>query len=203
VQHYKDLFNFLICLFLYNCGTMTIIHLASVYAQEVIKFTPQDSIIMILVVNVTAAIGAAIFGFVQDKVGAVRTLAITLSIWTVAIFAAAFAQNKTHLWIAANLVGISMGATGSVGRALVAQFAPRERSGEFLGLWGVAVKLATAFGALSFGAVITVTHNNYRVAILSTAVYFVLGMLALSSVNEQRGIAAAHEPLRELDGGKS
>jgi len=200
VQHYKDLFNFLICLFFYNCGTMTVIHLASVYAQEVIKFTPQDSITMILVVNVTAAIGAAVFGFVQDKVGAVRTLVITLTIWTIAIVCAAAAQNKVHLWIAANLVGIAMGATGSVGRALVAQFAPRERSGEFLGLWGVAVKLATAFGALSFGAVSMLTHNNYRFAILSTGVYFILGMLMLSRVNEQRGIAAAREPLPESGG---
>jgi len=201
VQHYKDLFNFLITLFLYSCGTTTVIHLASVYAQEVIKFTPQDSITMILVVNITAAIGAVIFGFVQDKVGAIKTLAITLTIWTLAIGGAAAAQNKMHLWIAANLVGIAMGATGSVGRALVAQFAPPERSGEFLGLWGVAVKLATAFGAISFGAVSMLTHNNYRFAILSTAVYFILGMLTLSRVNEQRGIAAARQSFPELVAG--
>jgi UMF1 family MFS transporter len=113
---------------------------------------------------------------------------------------AAAAQNKIQLWMAANLVGISMGATGSVGRALVAQFAPPERAGEFLGLWGVAMKLATAFGALSFGAVSMLTDNNYRLSLLSTAVYFILGMLALRSVNEQRGIAAAHEPFRDLDG---
>ncbi|HEY9678825.1 MAG TPA: MFS transporter [Drouetiella sp.] len=196
-RHYRDLFRFLITLFLYSCGTTTIVHLASVYAQEVVKFTTQDSIVMILVVNVTAAIGASIFGFVQDRIGSVRTLMITLSIWTVSIFVAAFAQNKAQLWIAANLVGIAMGSTGSVGRALVGQFAPKGRSGEFLGLWGVAVKLATAVGAMTFGAVAYLTNNNYRVAILFTVVFFAAGFAMLCKVNEERGKLAARTDISD------
>lgn len=196
-RHYRDLFRFLITLFLYSCGTTTIVHLASVYAQEVVKFTTQDSIIMILVVNLTAAIGATIFGYVQDRIGSVKTLMITLSIWMVAITVAAAARDKPQLWIAANLVGIAMGSTGSVGRALVGQFAPRGRSGEFLGLWGVAVKLATAVGALSFGAMLWLTHNNYRVAILFTLLFFIGGMLMLSRVNEERGILAASTDIQD------
>ncbi len=196
-RHYRDLFRFLITLFLYSCGTSTVIHLASVYAQEVVKFTAQDSIIMILVVNVTAAVGASVFGFVQDRIGSVRTLMITLSIWTVAILVAAAAQNKPQLWIAANLVGIAMGSTGSVGRALVGQFAPEGRSGEFLGLWGVAVKLATAVGALTFGAVAFLTHNNYRIAILCTILFFAAGMAMLTRVNEERGKLASSTDIND------
>jgi UMF1 family MFS transporter len=116
---------------------------------------------------------------------------ITLSIWTVAILVAAAAQNKPQLWIAANLVGIAMGSTGSVGRALVGQFAPQGRSGEFLGLWGVAVKLATAVGAVTFGAVAYLTHNNYRIAILCTILFFAAGIAMLTRVNEERGKLAA------------
>lgn len=152
---------------------------------------------MILVVNLTAAIGATIFGYVQDRIGSVKTLMITLSIWMVAITVAAAARDKPQLWIAANLVGIAMGSTGSVGRALVGQFAPRGRSGEFLGLWGVAVKLATAVGALSFGAMLWLTHNNYRVAILFTLLFFIGGMLMLSRVNEERGILAASTDIQD------
>lgn len=192
LRHYRDLFNFLISLFLYSCGTTTVIHLASVYAQHVLKFTASDLIAMILVVNVTAAIGAWIFGCMQDKIGSVRTLFITLSIWTVAITGACLAQSKLHLWIVANLVGIAMGSTGSVGRALVGQLAPSGRSGEFLGLWGVAVKLATACGALTFGIITFLTHDNYRAALFSTVVFFILGMFMLRKVDENRGKEAAH-----------
>lgn len=190
-RHYRDLFNFLLTLFVYSCGTTTVIHLASVYAQQVLKFTPQDSILLILVVSVTAAVGAGVFGYVQDKIGSIKTLAITLTIWTVAIVIAFLAQEKVHLWISANLVGIAMGATGSAGRALVGQFSPDGRSGEFLGLWGVAHKLATAVGALTFLSVMNLTGHNYRVAMLSMIVFFVVGMILLFRVNEKRGRMAA------------
>jgi UMF1 family MFS transporter len=146
---------------------------------------------MILVVSVTAAIGAAVFGMVQDRIGAIKTLAITLSIWTVAILIACMATEKVHLWIAANFVGVAMGATGSAGRALVGQFSPRGRSGEFLGLWGMAHKLATCIGAITFGVVTHLSGNNYRVALLSCAVFFIGGLVLLWRVDEKRGRLAA------------
>ena len=191
-KHYRDLFNFLFCLFIYACGTTTIVHVASIYAQQVLAFTTTDSLIMILVVDITAAIGAVVFGMIQRKIGSTKTLSISLGIWMVAILVAYSATTKMHLWIAANFVGVAMGATGSTGRALVAQFSPRGRSGEFLGLWGMAVKLATGVGALVFGLVTYLTASNYRLALLSTLVFFIGGWLLLLRVNETRGIEAAH-----------
>jgi len=190
-RHYRDLFNFLFTLFVYSCGTTTVIHLASVYAQSVLKFTPQESIQMVLLVSVTAAVGATVFGYVQDKIGSIRTIAITLCIWTGATILAVIAQEKWHLWVAANFVGIAMGATGSAGRALVGQFSPAGRSGEFLGLWGVAHKLATAIGALTFGGVALVSGDNYRVALTSCVLFFIIGLVLLLRVNEDRGKKAA------------
>ncbi|MFN8550642.1 MAG: MFS transporter [Candidatus Obscuribacterales bacterium] len=85
-RHYRDLFRFLITLFLYSCGTTTtFIWLCPARTQ----IPHPVSIIMILVVNLTAAIGATIFGYVQDRIGSVKTLMITLSIWMVAITVAA------------------------------------------------------------------------------------------------------------------
>jgi UMF1 family MFS transporter len=193
-KHYKDLFRFLLSLFTYSCGTTTVIHLASVYAQEVMGFTASDSIKMILVVNVTAAIGAFVFGWVQDKIGSIKTLVVTLSIWTIAIITAVFAHTRTEVWIAANIIGTALGASGSAGRALVGQFSPPGRSGEFLGLWGVSVKLATAVGVSVFGAITWMTGSNYRAALAFTLVFFVVGILLLFGVDEKRGWAAAHEP---------
>jgi MFS transporter, UMF1 family len=191
-RRYKDLFRFLLSLFFYSCGTTTVIHLASVYAQEVMGFTTRDSITMIMVVNITAAVGAFVFGFVQDKIGSIKTLLVTLSIWTIAIITAVFAHTRTELWIAANIIGIALGASGSAGRALVGQFSPPGRSGEFLGLWGFAVKLATATGVSVFGAITWMTGSNFRLALGFTLVFFAIGILLLFSVNEKRGWEAAH-----------
>lgn len=191
-RHYQDLFALLLTICIYSCGTTTVVHLASVYAQQELRFTPGESISLILVVDVTAAVGAFIFGYVQDKIGSIKTLTITLAIWTIAIFVAYSAVNKADLWIAGNIVGLSLGASGSAGRALVGQFSPPGRSGEFLGLWGVAVKLATAIGALSFGLITFLTHST-RIAMLSTETFFIVGLLLLQTVNEERGFKAAHE----------
>jgi MFS transporter, UMF1 family len=189
-RHYRDLFAVLIAILVFQCGVGTVVNLAAVYSQEVLKFTAEDSLIMILVVNITAAIGAFIFGFLQDRIGSVRTLCITMLIWLVAIGMAYFATQKRDLWIAANAVGLAMGSSGSAGRALVSKFSPRGRSGEFLGLWGVAVKLATAIGVLAFGIVSYVT-SDYRVALLFTGVFFAAGFVLVLRIDEQRGIEAS------------
>jgi UMF1 family MFS transporter len=197
-RHYRDLFNFLVTLFVYSCGTQTVIHLASVYAQNVFKFTTKDSVAMIFVVDITAAVGAVVFGFIQDRIGSIRTLIITLAIWTVAITCGSLAQEPWQFWLASNVVGIALGASGSVGRALVGQFSPHGRSGEFLGLWGMAVKLATCFGAMAFGLITYLTHGNYHAALMSCTLYFVIGIVLLFRVDEARGRRAA---LQSIDDG--
>lgn len=193
-SRFQDLWAFLLALFTYTCGTATVFHLASVYAQQVFHFTTQDTVAMILSVNVTGVFGSLIFGFVQDRIGSVKTLIVTLSFWVLAVFLAVFIKERQHFWLVANLIGLSMGASGSAGRALVARFAAEGRAGEFLGLWNVAVKLATAVGPLSFGIISYLSGSNFRLALLSSEVFLIVGTLMLFRVNEARGtLAAQHE----------
>ena len=56
----------------YQAGVATVIALAAIYAEQVMGFKTQDTILLILVVNVTAAIGAFGFGYAQDRIGKVR-----------------------------------------------------------------------------------------------------------------------------------
>jgi MFS transporter, UMF1 family len=201
VQHarqFQDLFKFLFALFAYSCGTTTVLHLSSVYAQQVMKFSTADLLILILVVDVTAAIGAFAFGLLQDQIGSIKTLSMSLGIWIAAIVIASVAAERWQFWVAANLVGSALGASGSAGRALVGKFSPAGKSGEFLGLWGLAVKLATATGALFFGSITFFTDGNYRIALASTLMFFILGILMLVRVNEERGVKAVEETYIEL-----
>lgn len=190
-RHYRDLFRFLVALTVYYCGINTVVVLAAVYAQEVMGFGMHENILLILVVNVTAAIGAFGFGVVQDRLGSVRTLVLTLVIWIGSLVFAYFTESRAGFWIVANLVGLALGSSQSAGRALVGRFSPRERVAEFFGLWGLFGKLAAVIGPLTYGVVTYVSHGNHRLALLTTAVYFVVGLLILTTVNERRGHAAA------------
>ena len=84
-SRYRDLFRFLVSLAVYYCGINTVVVLAAIYAQEVMGFSMQENIMLILVVNVTAAIGALGFGLAQDRLGSVRILGITLIVWICAL----------------------------------------------------------------------------------------------------------------------
>ncbi|HSW52571.1 MAG TPA: MFS transporter [Sulfuricaulis sp.] len=193
-RHYRDLFRFLVTLAVYYCGINTVVVLAAIYAQETMGFTMQENIILILVVNVTAAVGALLFGLVQDRLGSVRTLAITLVVWITALVLAYFVESRAGFWVVANLVGLALGSSQSAGRALVGQFSPPGRSAEFFGLWGLAGKLAAVIGPLVYGLVTFLTHGNHRQALLSTCAFFIAGLLLLLTVNERRGRAAARHP---------
>src|SRR5437879_3296935 len=78
---YRDLARFLVCIVFYQAGIQTVIALAAIYAEQALGFTTKDTIALILVVNVTAAVGAFAFGNVQDRLGYARTIALTLLLW--------------------------------------------------------------------------------------------------------------------------
>ncbi|MGR9046053.1 MAG: MFS transporter [Gammaproteobacteria bacterium] len=191
--HFRDLFRFLITLAVYQSGVSTVVVLAAVYAQEVMGFEAKELIWLIMVVNITAAVGAFICGHLQDRIGSARTLAVTLLIWISAILMALAVTKPQHMWLVGNMIGLAMGGSQSVGRALVGQFTPEGRSGEFLGLWGLVNRLSAIAGPLSYGVVNYLSHGDHRQSLLSTLAFFVVGLLLLSRVNEKRGKSAASE----------
>ncbi len=190
-NEYRDLRRFLVCILFYQAGIQTVIALAAIYAQQVMKFTTEQTITLILVVNVTAAAGAFGFGYLQDRIGHVRSIALTLWAWLAMIAIAFFSETSFSFWIAANLAGLCMGSSQAAGRALVGYLAPAERLAEFFGLWGLATKAASIFGPLTYGAVTWIFAGNHRLAILATGAYFLIGLALLKSVDVQRGRAAA------------
>jgi len=190
-RRFPDLWRFLVCVVFYQAGIQTAIALAAVYAQEAMGFTTRDTITLILVVNVTAAIGAFVFGQVQDRIGHVRTLALTLIGWLVTVLLAWAAREPVIFWIAANLVGLCLGSSQSAGRALVGYLSPPARAAEFFGLWGLAVKLSAILGPLTYGAVTWATAGNHRLAILTTGLFFIVGLAILAGLDVSRGRAAA------------
>ena len=70
-----------VCGFFYQCGVATVITLAAVYASAVMGFGLTETLFMVLLVNITAALGAFGFGYVQDRIGHKSALALTLLLW--------------------------------------------------------------------------------------------------------------------------
>lgn len=199
LRQLPDLKQFLICTVLYQAGIQAVITLAAIYASQAFHFTTQKTILLVLLVNITAAIGAFAFGHVQDRIGHVRAIALTLVGWIVMVLLAWAAPDERMFWVAANLAGLCMGASQSAGRAMVGLLAPPAQQAEFFGLWGLSVKLASIIGPLTYGVTSWMTQGNHRQALLITGSYFVAGLWALRSVQAARGHRAARRFVRVGD----
>jgi UMF1 family MFS transporter len=184
---FTDLARFLGCLVCYQAGVQAVVALAAIYAQQAMGFTTQDTIMLILAVNVTAALGAVAFGQFQDRLGHVRTIALTLLGWIATVVVAWWATDRATFWVAANLAGLSLGASQSAGRALVGYLSPRDRRAEFFGLWGLAVKFSSILGPLTYGFATWLSGGDHRLAMLITGVYFVAGLAVLATIDVRRG----------------
>lgn len=190
IREFKELVKFLVSFLFFYSGIAVVISFAAVYAQKELGFDTGMTVLLIIVVNITASVGAFIFGFIEDKVGSKKTILVTLIIWILTVSIAYVVRSKQWFWVVANLAGIAMGASQSSARAIVGLFSPPSKSAEFFGFWGFAGKLSAILGLLSFGIMSYLFKSN-RIAITSTIVYFIIGIIILIFVNEEKGRSAA------------
>ena len=187
LRGFPDLRRFLLCSLFYQAGIQAVIVLTAIYAAQAMRFGTQQILLLVLVVNLTAAAGAFLLGYVQDRIGHVRAIQFILVGWIVTILLAWAAREATLFWVAANLAGLCLGAAQSAGRALVGMLTPAARLAEFYGFWGLTVKLAAIAGPLTYGITSWISGGDHRRALLLTGGYFIIGLLLLSGVNVARG----------------
>ena len=193
VGAFRDFARLLLCSTFYQAGVAVVIALAAIYAQEVMQFSFEQTLQLVLVVNITAAIGAFAFGYIQDRLGHKRALALTLLLWIAMTAVASMATTSAMFWVSANLAGLAMGSSQSAGRAMVGVFAPPTRLAEFYGLWTLSVQVAAIVGPLTYGAVVYLTDNNHRLGMMITGGFFVIGLLLIASIDIERGRRAASD----------
>jgi MFS transporter, UMF1 family len=193
-RRYQDFMWLLACATAYHGGVAVAITLAAIYAEQVIGFVQQETMVLIFVLNVAAMVGAFAFGYWQDRLGHKLALGITLVGWVATCIIAAITTTKGGFWYAAAIAGVCMGSSQSSGRAMAGMLAPPAQLAEFFGLWTFATRVASIIGPLSYGAITWMTGGNQRLAIGSTAVLFVIGLVLLIPVNMKRGREAALQP---------
>lgn len=208
VKDYRDLALFLGSYFFSYAGLSIIISFAFIYGDQVIRWSPMSQTLMFVITQITAALGAFAFGFIQDRFGAIKSYNLTMALWVLSviliyftgdftawmnsIFGVTWKVESVFLFVG-SLAGLGLGSTQSASRALVGYFAPESKSGEFFGFWGLFGKLSAIFGILGLG--VLQAQMGLHNAILITAVFFFFAFLLTFGVNEKRGreAAIAHE----------
>ncbi|MCL5042516.1 MAG: MFS transporter [Gammaproteobacteria bacterium] len=206
IHQFRDLRALLVSVFFAMAGIYIIIAFSFIYGAQVIGWDEQVRIYMFVTVQITAAIGAIGFGWVQSRIGARTTYLITLALWLLAIMAIWQTPALTGLlnqllgtdWqaqyvflVAGVLAGASLGSSQSATRALVGVLTPSGKAAEFFGLWGMAGKLAAIFGILGLGLI--QWGFGLANAILFCLALFIAAMVAVLPVNERRGEQVADD----------
>jgi UMF1 family MFS transporter len=198
---YKDFMQLLACAVAYQGGVAVAITLAAIYAEQVIGFEPQETMVLIFVLNIAALVGSLVLGYAQDRIGHKLALSLTLWGWGLTCILAALSTSKEMFWWAAALAGLCMGSSQSSGRAMAALLIPTHRLAEFFGLWAFAIRLASILGPMGYGVITWLTDGNQRLAIAATTSLFLLGWFLLLPVNLLRGqqFAAGSDKSRQAE----
>ncbi|HEX7184961.1 MAG TPA: MFS transporter [Thermoanaerobaculia bacterium] len=200
VRLFREMVRFLTVYFFYYAGLASVVAFAGIYAVDTLGFTFRELTLLFILLQLSSAGGALLFGWIQDHIGATRTIEMTLVLWILVCVATYFCETKQLFWGIGLFAGLGIGSLQSASRALVGLFAPPEKSAEFFGFWGLAGKAGYMVGPLIFGAIAS-QSGSQRVAMLSTAAFFIVGLIGIRFVNEKRGLAAAQawheEKLRE------
>jgi len=190
LRRYRDLASYLVAYLIYTDAVNTVIVAAAIFANKVLDFSPGDLIIYFLVTQVTAGAGAVGFGFLADRIGARRTINLTLLLWIALAIAASFVQTHAQFYAIGLVAGAALGSNQSASRTLLGQMTPPGRQGEFFGFFSVTGKFAAVIGPVIYGEV-TAWTGSQRWAVGTMAIFFAIGLLAMRAVDEQRGIKAA------------
>ncbi|GIF47794.1 UMF1 family MFS transporter [Asanoa ferruginea] len=183
---------FLLAFLVFNDGIQTVITLASQYGTEELKLEQNTLIVTILIVQFLAFGGALALGRLAERIGAWKTVLLSLVLW-IGVIVAAFwlpAEEPLPFMILGACIGIVLGGSQALSRSLFSQMIPVGKEGEYYGFYEISDKGTSWLGPLAFGLVFQLT-DSYRIGIVSLVFFFVVGFFLLLAVPIRRAIVAA------------
>ncbi|GAA2191720.1 MFS transporter [Micromonospora lupini] len=192
VKAYPLTLFFLLAFLVYNDGIQTVITLASQYGTEELRLEQSTLIVTILLVQFLAFGGALSLGALARRIGAWKTVLLSLVLWTGVILGAFRlpAEAPVPFMVLGAAIGLVLGGSQALSRSLFSQLIPTGKEGEYYGFYEISDKGTSWLGPLAFGLVFQLTAS-YRVGLVSLLIFFVVGFLLLAAVPIRRAIVAA------------
>lgn len=186
MKDFKELIKFILSYLVYNDGIIIVISFAAIYGSVRFGMDQKQLIIYFIIANLTSVIGSFLFGFITDKIGAKKTISVSLFIWIFVVLAAFFSSSIKQYYFVGALAGTVIGASQSTSRTMLALLTPDSKMTEFFGFYAVTGRIASIFGPLIYGEISRITGEQ-KWAILSVTVFFALGLILLNFVDEEKG----------------
>ncbi len=183
LRSYRAIGRFLIARMIYTDGLNTLFAFGGIYAAGTFGMALAEVIKFGILLNVTAGLGALGFAWIDDWIGAKRTILIGLVGLLACGTAAVVATSPLAFWIAGGLLGIFVGPTQAASRSLMARLAPAEVRTEMFGLYALTGKITAYIGPFLLGTV-TFWTGSQRLGIATILGFFVVGGVLLLPLRE-------------------
>ena len=189
IRRYKELLKFLVAFWIYNDGIGTIIKMATIYGAE-IGIGQSDLIGALLLTQFVGIPFSLLFGVLAKRIGRKPSIYLALAVYTLISLAGYFMSQAWHFWVLAGMVGLVQGGRQALSRSMYGEMSPKAKTGEFFGFYDMSSKFAGIVGPLIFGLVSQFTGTS-RLSIVSVILFFIVGGIVLTTVNEAEGIRVA------------
>ncbi len=186
--------RFLMSYFFFIAGVNVIIYLASIFAKDELGFESADLIVLILLLQFLATIGAYFFAYLSDKKGNKLSLMIQIIIWILICCFAYMTDSKLHFYILAGFVGLVFGGIQSLSRSSYSKFIVDDSVPltSYFSFYDVLTKLAIVGGTFIFGLVNQIT-GSMRNSILVLSLFFIIGAIILAYVKFDKSFVETAE----------
>ena len=171
VYQYKNAFLFLIAFFLFIDGAHTVIYLASTFALN-LGLETSSIIQALILVQFVAFPATLLWGYVANKYGDKLVLYITIVSYVCIIIYSTTLSSAFEFYLLAAWVGFVQGGIQGSSRGMFGKLIPKEKAGEFFGLYNVMGRAGAILGPLMVGTLLTL-YGNVRIALLPIAVLFI------------------------------
>jgi len=183
VRKHKETAKFLFARLIYNNGLVTIFSFGGIYAAGTFGFSLTDVLIFGVVINIAAGLGAIAMGYVDDWIGAKRTIVVSLLGLLLAGCIGVFARDAVWFWVAGLIIGVFSGPNQAASRSLMGRYAPKGLENEFFGFYAFSGKGSAFIGPLLVGLVTSISESQ-RAGMAVVIVLFVIGSALLIPVQE-------------------
>ena len=185
VRDYADVARFLLARMIYTDGLNTLFAFGGIYAVGTFGFDFAELIAFGIAMNLTAGVGAALFAWVDDRIGPKRTVLISIAALTVLGGGLLVVEGKALFWALGLPLGIFVGPAQAASRSYMAHLAPARLRTEMFGLYALSGK-ATAFLGPAALAWATAAAGSQRVGMATIVAFFAVGMVLLLPVPDAR-----------------
>ncbi len=179
----NNLGKFLIARMLYADGLNAIIVMGGIFAVGVFKLEIKDLLVLSILMNITAFIGAIVGGYANDKFTSKSVIIFSLLglIFSSTIILVIKAQLLFLVFAAIN--GFFIGPIQSASRVFITKSIDENNQASGFGLFALSGKLTSFIGPLLVST-ITYISNSQRIGFSSAIILLLIGLLILLKVKK-------------------